>query len=181
MNTIQFVRIYHAALAVLAILAYLSAELGIVHVWLGYSVALVIILRLMWVLSGNPNVGLMRFYPSFEGLKLANAFTHPAVTKVFMLGIAVSLLATTATGIAMDKGKAIGLTQVSVVSVAYADDSQKANKHQQKNEEGLKDSHEFFANLLVFFVGLHVCYLLVFKRPLAKFMVFMPKKSDKNA
>jgi 3-ketosteroid 9alpha-monooxygenase subunit B len=40
----------------------------------------------------------MRFYPSFEGLKLSNAATHPAITKVFMLGIAISLLAVTATG-----------------------------------------------------------------------------------
>jgi cytochrome b len=77
----------------LAILAYLTD-----YSWLGYAVAVVIALQLLWALSGNPHVGLMRFYPSFEGLKLSNAATHPAITKVFMLGIAISLLAVTATG-----------------------------------------------------------------------------------
>jgi len=38
----------------------------------------------------------MRFYPLFDGLKLSNVFTHPAVTKIFMLGIALNLLATVA-------------------------------------------------------------------------------------
>jgi 3-ketosteroid 9alpha-monooxygenase subunit B len=171
------IRLYHAALAVLAILTYLTGELGIVHSWLGYAVAIVITLRLIWALSGNPNVGLMRFYPLFDGLKLSNVFTHPAVTKIFMLGIAVNLLATVATGIAMDKGDAIGLANVNVVSMAYADEDEHAENHDGQTEdsfgEGLEDLHEFFANFLLIFVALHVCYLVLFKRTLAKFMLFV--------
>ncbi|AGK56908.1 cytochrome B561 [Hyphomicrobium denitrificans 1NES1] len=37
---------------------------GLIHAWLGYGVAAVIVLQLLWALSGERQVGLMRFYPS---------------------------------------------------------------------------------------------------------------------
>ena len=69
-----------------------------------YGVAIVITLRLLWALSGERQVGLMCFYPSFEGLKFDNAFTHQSISKSLMLGIAVSMILATGTGIALDKG-----------------------------------------------------------------------------
>jgi cytochrome b len=184
MGIIHRIRIYHATLAILSILAYLTGEFGIIHSWLGYGVAIVIALRLLWALSGNPQVGLMRFYPSFEGLNLSNAFTHPAITKIFMLGIALSLLAVTATGVIMDKGESIGLTGAKLVPAAYADDDDHDGYYDKKEggffEEALEETHEFFANLLLIFVALHVTYLLLFKLPLAKFMLFVPKRIDKD-
>jgi len=33
--------------------------------------------------------------------------------------------------------------------------------------------HETFANLLLVLVGMHASYLLLFKRPLARFMLFV--------
>jgi cytochrome b len=177
MNIMQRIRIYHATLAVLAILAYLTGELGIVHAWLGYGVAIVIALRLLWALSGERQVGLMRFYPSFEGLQTNNLFTHPAISKTLMLGIALSLLAVTGTGIAIDKGKYIGLANAQIVSVAYADDDEREGGG-EKEEGFLGESHELFANLLLLFVGMHVTYIVLFKFPLAKFMLFVPKKDS---
>lgn len=177
MNIMQRIRIYHATLAMLAILAYLTGELGLVHAWLGYGVAIVITLRLLWALSGERQVGLMRFYPSFEGLKFDNAFTHPSISKSLMLGIALSLILATGTGIALDKGKSIGIANVQTVSAAYADDDE--NKGGGEKEEGfLGESHELFANLLLLFVGMHVTYIVLFKFPLAKFMLFVPKKDS---
>jgi hypothetical protein len=35
-------------------------------------------------------------------------------------------------------------------------------------------------NLLLLFVGLHVSYLLQFKRPLAKLMLFLPRGAKKK-
>ncbi|MBN8530474.1 MAG: hypothetical protein J0L97_01240, partial [Alphaproteobacteria bacterium] len=51
-----------------------------------------------------------------------------------------------------------------------------AGKDESFLKEALEEVHEFFGNLLLVFVGLHVTYLLTFKRPLAKFMLFFPKK-----
>jgi cytochrome b len=180
MNIMQRIRVYHATLAILAILAYLTGELGLVHAWLGYGVAIVITLRLLWALSGERQVGLMRFYPSFEGLQANNVFTHPAISKTLMLGIAVSLLAVTGTGIALDKGKSIGLANAQAVSSAYADDDGREGGG-EKEEGFLGESHELFANLLLLFVGMHVTYIVLFKFPLAKFMLFVPKKENKEA
>ena len=175
----QRIRVYHATLAILAILAYLTGELGIVHTWLGYGIAIVIALRLLWALSGDRQVGLMRFYPSFEGLQANNLFTHPAISKTLMLGIALSLLAVTGTGIALDKGKSIGLADAQMISVAHADND--GHESGRKKQEGfLGESHELFANLLLLFVGMHVTYIVLFKFPLAKFMLFVPKNDSKK-
>jgi cytochrome b len=183
MSIIHRIRIYHATLAILAILAYLTGDDDAVHAWLGYAVAAVIVFRLLWALSGNPHVGLMRFYPLFEGLNLSNAFTHPAIIKTFMLGIMISLLSVTTTGILMDQGKSIGIASTELIAPAFADDdderelkNQRYEKEESLYEEALEEVHEFFGNLLLIFVGLHVSYLLLFKRPLAKFMLFIPKK-----
>lgn len=181
MSIMHRIRIYHAVLAVLAILAYLTGDDDSIHAWLGYAVAAVVVFRLLWAFTGNPHVGLMRFYPKFEGLNLSNAFTHPAITKTFMLGIAVSLLSVTATGILMDQGKSIGLANTQLIAPALADDDDDHGKKKESFfDEALEETHEFFGNLLLIFVGLHVSYLLLFKRPLAKFMLFVPKNPNKG-
>lgn len=86
--------------------------------------------------------------------------------------------------VAMDKGGAIGLANVNVLSMAHADEDEYAENYDGQTEdsfsEGLEDLHEFFANFLLIFVALHICYLVVFKRTLAKFMLFVPKTSDKT-
>ena len=58
------IRLYHITLALLAMLAYFTGELGLIHAWLGYGVAAVILLRLIWALSGERQVGLSRFFPT---------------------------------------------------------------------------------------------------------------------
>lgn len=194
LNIMNRVRLYHALLAVLAIAAYLTGEIDPVHAWLGYGVAFVIVLRLLWALGGERQVGLMRFYPNFEGLKLKGAATHPAISRVLMLGIALSLLTVTGTGIAMDQGRSIGLGSVaertsaqSPTELRYADEGEE-DEHEGEEHEGeehaeegpLSEVHELAGNLLLAFVGMHVAYLLLFKRPLAKFMLFLPRGTTKN-
>ncbi len=177
MSTINRIRIYHATLAILAILAFITGEMGIIHAWLGYGVGAIILLRLLWALSGDRQVGLMRFYPDFEGLKADNLFTHPLISKMLMLGIAISLIAATSTGIAMDKGKAIGMVNISIIAPANADDNGEENEDGEDSPLG--ETHEFFANLMLLFVGLHITYLLLFKSPLARFMLFIPPSGKK--
>lgn len=189
LNIMNRVRLYHALLAVLAIAAYLTGEIDPVHAWLGYGVAFVIVLRLLWALGGERQVGLMRFYPNFEGLKLKGAATHPAISRVLMLGIALCLLTVTGTGIAMDQGRSIGLgstaerTSVqSPTELRYADEGED-EEHEGKGEgeEGLlSEVHELAGNLLLPLVGMHVAYLLLFKRPLAKFMLFLPRSAKRK-
>ena len=166
-NIVYRIRIYHATLAVICTLAYITGEIGIIHNYLGYAVSLVVIFRILWALGGHRQLGLMRFYPDFEGLKLTNMFTHPSISRTLLLGIAISVILTTVTGILMDQGESLGLSTVSLIDNAYANGDDHGN-------EFLEEVHEFFANLMLIFVVGHIGYLILFKFPLAKFMLFMP-------
>ena len=186
MNIMKQIRLYHAILVILSILAYLTREIRLVHVWIGYGVAAAIAFRLLWALRGERQVSLMRFYPSFKGLSMKNIFIHPVISKILILGILLSLIAVTFTGITMDNSKAIGLASVEMVSTAYAD-TDREEKEEEKEEESenekkglMTEAHELSANLLLLFVGMHVTYLLLFKRPLSKFMLFIPKSMGKD-
>ena len=176
MNIIKYLRLYHAALAITAILAYITGELGIIHAWLGYGVALIIVMRLLWAISGESQLGLSKFYPSFEGIKINNALTHPAISRTLLSGIAFSVMAVSITGIMMDEGKSIGLADIQMVTPALAEDNE---EYGESDESFLSESHEFLANVMLLFVGMHVTYLILFKRPLALFMLFMPKHDKK--
>jgi cytochrome b len=179
MNIMNRIRIYHTVLASLSILSYITGELGIIHAWLGYGVAAVIVFRLLWVLSGERQVGLMRFYPSFEGLNLCNAFTHPSISKTLLLGIAVSVILVTLTGIIIDKGESIGFVNASFMATALTDDDNH-EEHRKEDDGFLVEVHEFFGNLMLLFVGMHITYLVLFKFPLAKFMLFIPRQGSKD-
>ena len=172
-NIVYRIRIYHATLAIISTLAYITGEVGIIHNYLGYGVSLVVIFRLLWALSGHRQLGLMRFYPDFEGLKLTNIFTHPSISRTLLFGIAISVILTTITGMLMDEGESLGLSAVSVIDNAYANGD-------NDDDEILEEVHEFFANLMLIFVAGHIGYLILFKFPLAKFMLFMPWKKLRN-
>ena len=172
MALMQKVRAYHVALAVLTILAYLSGDFGLVHDWLGYGVAAIICFRLLWALFNRRQLGLNRFYPEFDGLRFDDAFRHPAVSKALILGIAVSLIGATLTGVAMDGGRAIGLAGVAAVAPAHANGDTGERRGNGNGNEFLEDIHESLSSLVILFVILHAAYLLLFKRPLARFMLY---------
>lgn len=183
MSVMHRLRAYHALLVVLAVAAYATGEMGLVHAWLGYAVSAVLIGRVLWSLTGAPQLGLMRFYPQFAGLKLGSAMTHPAISRTLLLGIGMSLIGVSATGIALDRGRSVGLGAESAVAVpgakgstekqVEAATSPKDNRKHEESEGPLSEVHEFLANLLAGLVSLHVAYLLLFKWPLARFMLFL--------
>lgn len=194
MSVMNRIRLYHASLAVLALLAYLTSESGRVHAWLGYSVAIIILLRLLWAIGGERQAGLMRFYPNFQGLKLNRAMAHPAISRTLMLAIGLCLITAAGTGVAMDRGRTLGLTRPGVersdqdADIAERRIERSAYRHDEDDEEHgdepdddsvLSEVHELAGNLLLIFVGLHVTYLLVFKQPLARFMLFIPVQGRK--
>lgn len=178
MSIMRYFSIYHAVLALSVVLAYLTGEIGIVHAWLGYGVAAVLMLRLIAAFAGMPQLGLMRFYPHFEGLKLENVFAHPAISRSLLAGIAMCLIGVTGTGIAIDSGRALTLSQVQFVDPVYADEDvdRKGSAYEPgetEEDQPLGDLHKALADFLMLLVGAHVTYLYLFKRPLAHFMLFI--------
>lgn len=59
---------------------------------------------------------------------------------------------------------------------ALADDDGKYEGESEGENEFIGEAHELFANIMLFFVGIHVAYLFLFKRPLALYMLFIQKK-----
>jgi cytochrome b len=177
----QLIRALHAALATLTVLAYLTGELGSVHAWLGYGVAGAIALRLLAALTGRIagiwTLGLQRFYPHFDGLRFDNALSHPAVSRVLIAAIAATVIGATATGIALDRGRTLGLAADVVLAPAMADEGRRERPPRSLAQRALKEAHEVLANLALLSVGAHVGYLLLFRRPLARFMLFLPPAS----
>jgi cytochrome b len=49
----------------------------------------------------------------------------------------------------------------------------------EDEDEWLEKLHETLANILIILVVLHVTYLLIFKRPIARFMLFAAKPKHK--
>ena len=154
---------------------------------LGYAIAVIIGGRLVAALSGLRQLGLSRFYPQFEGLTLGNAFTHPAISKALLAGIAACLILATATGIALDRGRTLGLARSAVVTEAHARDNSREHHRDAeaaggKREDGIVgELHEGLSNFLMLIVGLHVAYLFLFKRPLARFMLFIAAPKPRGA
>ncbi|WP_198370109.1 cytochrome b/b6 domain-containing protein [Roseomonas rosulenta] len=190
MSIMQGLRAYHAALGLLVIAAFLTGELGTIHAVLGYAIAVIIAGRLIAALSGLRQLGLSRFYPQFDGLTLGNAFTHPAISKTLLSGIAACLILATASGIAMDRGRTLGtlgLAASVVVTEAHARDEGRERRGGAElrigdQEHGIAgELHEGLSNVLMIIVGLHVAYLFLFKRPLARFMLFLAAPKPREA
>ncbi len=183
MLVMQRLRSYHAVLALLVVLAYATGDDSMFHAWLGYAVAAIILMRLAWALTGVPQLGLMRFYPHFEGLQLSTAMTHPAISRTLLLGIATCLIAVTLTGIAMDRGHSIGMADQTIGSQALADSgsgSERDDHDEDGDESFVGEVHEVLANLLMLLIVTHVSYLVLFKRPLALFMLFFHTSTKKD-
>ncbi len=170
MTVMHRIRIFHAFLALTVLAAYFSAEMGLIHAWLGYGVAALIIFRLIWAMSGAPQLGLERFYPSFKDLRLKSIATHPAISRVLLAGIAITIIGATGTGIVMDKGRALEPTSISAISL-----SGEGERDGGESADAYEEAHELLANLAIALVIMHVMYLLAFKRPLARFMLFTNK------
>jgi cytochrome b len=176
MSIMRHLRVYHALLAILVVLAYLTGEDNALHAWLGYGVAAIILLRIAWALTGVPQLGLMRFYPHFEGLHLKTAMAHPAISRTLLLSIAVCLITVSLTGIAMDRGATIlaGAERAAVTQDYQGLDGGDGD------DSLIGEVHETVANLLILLVVTHVAYLLLFKRPVALFMLFFHTPSKKD-
>jgi cytochrome b561 len=99
------------------------------------------------------------------------------VSRVLIAAIAATVIGATATGIALDRGRTLGLAADVVLAPAMADEGRRERPPRSLAQRALKEAHEVLANLTLLIVGAHVGYLLLFRRPLARFMLFLPPAS----
>jgi len=171
MSIFRLFRVYHALLAVLSVLAYLTGEAGLIHAWLGYAVAAVIAFRLAWSVVGPRHLGISRIFPDLEELRGIRWLDHPAIGKVLLSGIAINLLLATVTGLALDHRPRDA--EATLMGTAHADGGERRGERERERDGGvLEEIHEATAELLFLFVIGHAGFVLLFRRPLARYMLF---------
>ena len=195
MNVYWKLRLYHAMLASSALAAYATGESGIVHAWIGYAVVGIILFRLAWGMFGPVQFRIGRFLPDLASLLRIRAVNDLAIARVLLGGVVASLLLVAGTGIALDRlGTSNAVAEAKTVpivrldpgsrasSVNVAANSKHANEEMDDENEGwLRELHGFSANLMLLFVGLHVSYMILLRRPLAMFMLFRPARKQETA
>lgn len=212
MLTLKTLRLSHLLLALGATAAYITGEAGGgIHKLVGYTVAALLMLRLLLSLGGGV-FALSRWIPRPKAPAGQGGLKHPAISRLLVLAILTCTAGTATTGVMMDQGRALANPQftlgegeehegeegrgdekgdegedealrsavpsvrpviaASLVTVNGGDDGEG-----EEDEEGpLGEFHELFAKLLLPLVGVHVAYLLLFRLPLAQFMLFWPRR-----
>ncbi len=190
MTIFERLRLFHAAQAILAVLVYATGELGIIHAWLGYALAALIVFRIAWGLIGPRQVSLTKFMPALAEMRKIASPDQPVIGKLLLAGVAVSLLLATISGFALDRPSltAAGMHAPAASTTAAAPVKASAivragfefDDDEGEGEEGwIGELHEVTASLFLILAAVHAAYLLLFKRNFALFMLF--RKTAGNA
>ena len=177
-----FVRVFHWTLVLSFMIAFIVEEDYLaIHTFAGYTVLILILLRIVWGLIGPQHARFSDFIYSTETIKqfLKDTLSfkakrylghNPAGGAMILLMI-ISLLLTTLTGIA--------------VYGAEEQAGPMASWFSQSHEfwgEAFEETHEFFANFTLLLVFIHVAGVLIesmiHKENLVKSMITGTKSSD---
>jgi cytochrome b len=174
------VRIFHWSLVAVFAIAWLTGdEESHLHELAGYAVIGLMLVRIVWGFIGTRYARFSDFVyrPStilgytreMLGRKPRRYLGHNPLGGVMVLALLVSLLAAGVTGLALQGAEqgagpfaslAAGttLTMPGVIAKAAADDD---DEEDEGNEEIWEELHEFFANLTLLLVALHIAGVIV--------------------
>jgi cytochrome b len=199
------VRVFHWSLVMLFTLAYFSGdEENQLHIYAGYAVVVLVLLRILWGFIGTryARFGDFIYGPGsvVEYLKRLKSSApqrylgHTPPGGWMILALLASLLITSVTGLQVygleGKGPlAANATTITLMTPASADEerdrghSQAAGEPENESDEALwEEVHEFFANLTVLLVLLHIAGVVVssrlHKENLVKAMITGRKAAD---
>jgi len=155
-----FVRAFHWTLVAAFATAYLSEDgPELVHVYAGYTVLTLVLSRIVWGFVGTRHARFADFVPSFTTLRnyLAAMLRgnpphyvgHNPAGGAMIIALLVGLLLTTLTGLVTYGGEGEGPL------AGWASQLGTSARH------AVEDVHEFFANLTLLLVGVHVAGVIV--------------------
>lgn len=196
------VRTFHWSLVVLFTLAYATGDhAGTVHIWSGYVVLALVVLRVLWGLIGTRYARFSDFlYPAAviigytrdTLLRRAKRYLgHNPLGGAMIVVMLVCLLATGLTGYVLERARqqpaalaSYSLsTAISAIAVARADDDRGETRRENgRGPRWLKHTHEFFANLMLWLIFLHlggvVLESLLHRENLVRAMVSGRKRAE---
>lgn len=155
-----FVRIFHWLLVLSFTIAWLSGEeLVTLHVWAGYAVSGLVLLRLVWGIVGTRHARfsdfvyrpaeIRRFLRDTLHLRAKRYLGHNPAGGAMILLMLVALMIACVTGFAIYGVEAGAGPLAMLAGTPWA------------GEEMLEDVHEFFANLMLLLVLVHVAGVIV--------------------
>jgi len=179
-----FVRVFHWTLVVAYAVAYLTEDDAIlVHVWAGYVVGALIVLRILWGFVGTRHArfsdfaygprAALRYMFSLVTFRAERHLGHSPAGAAMVYALIASLLLAVATGLlvygAENKGplaplfagNAVPIVTASIITVipaAYAaeSDGNGQSKKRERRNKFWEDIHEVVANLTLFLVFIHI-------------------------
>jgi cytochrome b len=171
------IRIFHWTLVVSFVMAYLSGEeMDQVHLWSGYLIAGLLVFRLIWGFVGSKHARfrdflfsprqILAYGRSLMAGRPKHYLGHNPAGAVMVFLLLFSLSFTVASGLMLDAGvgssAAAGFGQSVLPAKAWADDDDDEDeKHSGGENEILEETHEFFANLTLLLVFLHIAGVVV--------------------
>ncbi|HDK38156.1 MAG TPA: cytochrome B [Thiolapillus brandeum] len=169
------VRIFHWTLVVSFVVDYASGdELTTIHIWFGYLITGLLVFRIIWGFVGPKHARFSDFvYPPGEIItyvkslvsgKPARYLGHNPAGGLMVILLLVSLGFTVGTGLLMIQTPKSGTLQVTDAQSSWLvyedDDEHKAHE----GNEAFEEIHEFFANLTLLLVLLHIAGVVVSSR-----------------
>ena len=165
MNPFNRVRWFHGLFVLAFLLAYFTGDEGeLLHVWLGYSLVAFLAIRLLTAL-----VKVKGFPPLSPAFRSGMAVS--AVSRSLVVALLLAISVTVATGLTMvDNARVLGITAAVPANVAVADEQWEESTIPPWLEQ-VEDIHELAANTTLTLAGLHVGFLLAFRRRFALNMI----------
>jgi cytochrome b len=185
-----FIRLFHWTVVVGFFIAYFTegeGDVELLHVWTGYVISVLVLLRIVWGFVGprharfadfvtGPGTGL-RYLISLVRFRAKRYVGHSPAGGWMVLLLIVGLLATTAAGMATYGERGHGplapvlsrtatvpaapadakAASLSLIPKALADDDEGERREGRREESSFKELHELFGNIVLFLVILHVC------------------------
>lgn len=167
MNPIYRLRLFHLLFVLAFLIAYFTGDEGeLLHVWIGYGLVVLLVSRSIMALTRVKGFPALR--PSFRpGMAVA------AASRALVVALLLSIGVTVATGLTMvDNARVLGITAAPAIAPAYADGAGKeSDRASSEFLEDIEDIHEVAANATLGLAGLHVLFLLMFRRRFALNMI----------
>lgn len=175
----QFVRLAHWTIVIGFFIAYFTEDVLILHVWVGYVVGVVVLLRIVWGFVGPRHARFVDFlYRPAEVVAYARALImrrakrhigHSPAGGAMVVALLLGLLVTVGSGLVLHAvhdgaGPLAGIVgnapaeRALVTSDADHDDEADELRHDAAGNAGpfWKDVHEVAANLMLVLIALHV-------------------------
>lgn len=176
----KFVRLFHWSLVALFAISYVSAEeVEWLHVYSGYTITVLIVLRVIWGMVGTryarfadfvPSVSVVKAYVSgIRSGKPKRYLGHNPLGGLMVVAFLVMLTLITLSGMKLyaveeGKGPLAAAPQIHLISPAYAEDDDHEARGEGEGDEFWKAIHELAVNLMVLLILLHVAGVVISSR-----------------